>query len=164
MGIFATRNTLIPTFRTFHQQKNVGLKLPNLTCLNLSFQSPSPVSPHRRHSCTDSDTTSYTSALAFSRAEVLRIAYEPSRTSSCKITCRSTPFQIWWWGNPHALQRKATGGGTSEVVRETAGWTRPGLTLGTSTSASTEPSLCGGGTPSLCGGGTPSLCGGGGRR
>ena len=29
VGKFATRNTLIPTFRTFHQQKNVGLKLPN---------------------------------------------------------------------------------------------------------------------------------------
>ena len=35
-------------------------------------------------------------------------------------------------GNPHALQRKATGGATSEVVRKT------------STSASTPPSLCSG--------------------
>ena len=30
VGKFATRNTLIPTFRTFHQQKNVGLKLPTI--------------------------------------------------------------------------------------------------------------------------------------
>ena len=41
---------------------------------------------------------------------------------------------------PHALQKKATGGATSEVIRETAGWTRPSLTLGTSTPASTRPS------------------------
>ena len=38
---------------------------------------------------------------------------------------------------PHTLQRKTTGrGANSKVVRETAGWTRPCLTLGTSTSAS----------------------------
>ena len=30
VGKIATQNTLIPTFRTFHQQKNVGLKLPNV--------------------------------------------------------------------------------------------------------------------------------------
>ena len=41
---------------------------------------------------------------------------------------------------PHALQRKATEGVTTEVVRETAGWTRPGLTHGTSTPAFTRPS------------------------
>ena len=40
---------------------------------------------------------------------------------------------------PHALQRKATGGAMSKVVRETASWTQPGLTLETSTSASTRP-------------------------
>ena len=40
---------------------------------------------------------------------------------------------------PHALQKKATRKATSEVVREMAGWTRPGLTLGTSTPASTRP-------------------------
>ena len=38
----------------------------------------------------------------------------------------------------HALQRKTTGrGATSEVIREIASWTRPGLTLGTLISAST---------------------------
>ena len=30
VGKFATQNTLIPTFRTFHRQKYVGLKLPNI--------------------------------------------------------------------------------------------------------------------------------------
>ena len=32
VGKFATQNTLIPTFRTFHRQKYVGLKLPNNWC------------------------------------------------------------------------------------------------------------------------------------
>ena len=36
-------------------------------------------------------------------------------------------------------------GATSKVVRGTADWTQSGLTLGTSASASTGPSLCGGG-------------------
>ena len=70
-----------------------------------------------------------------------------------KTTCRSTPsrkdyLQINAFPNllvveqeeyPHALQRKATGGATSEVIREMAGWIRPGLTLGMSTPASTRP-------------------------
>ena len=38
---------------------------------------------------------------------------------------------------PHALQKKATRGATSKVIRGTAGRTRPGLTFGTSTLAST---------------------------
>ena len=38
---------------------------------------------------------------------------------------------------PHTLQKKATGGATSKVVRKTAGQMRPGLTLGTSILAST---------------------------
>ena len=37
----------------------------------------------------------------------------------------------------HALQKKATRGAMSKVIRGTAGQTRPGLTLKTSTSAST---------------------------
>ena len=37
-------------------------------------------------------------------------------------------------------KRKPLRGATSEVVKETAGWMRPGLTLGTSTLASTRPS------------------------
>ena len=37
---------------------------------------------------------------------------------------------------PHALQKKTTRGATKKVVRETAGRTRSGLTLGMSTSAS----------------------------
>ena len=39
---------------------------------------------------------------------------------------------------PYALQKKIIRGVPSEVVRETAGWTRPGLTLGTTTPASTK--------------------------
>ena len=37
---------------------------------------------------------------------------------------------------PHALQKKATGGATSKVVREMASQMRPSLTFGTSTLAS----------------------------
>ena len=41
---------------------------------------------------------------------------------------------------PHTLQRKAIGRrAMRKVERETAGWTRPDLTLGTSISASTSP-------------------------
>ena len=47
-------------------------------------------------------------------------------------------------GALHALQRKATGRAVSKVVKETAGWMWPDLTLGTSTSAFTKPFLCGG--------------------
>ena len=36
---------------------------------------------------------------------------------------------------PHALRKATEGGAMSKVVRETAGWTRPYLTLKTSTSA-----------------------------
>ena len=81
-----------------------------------------------------------------------------------KTTYRSAPFPSGGGGARDALQRKATGGATSEVVRETAGWTRPDLTLGTSTSASTRPPLCGGGPPSLCDGGPSSLCSEDGRK
>ena len=42
-------------------------------------------------------------------------------------------------GYPHALQRKATKGAISKVVRETASCTRPGLALKTSTPAFTRP-------------------------
>ena len=60
-----------------------------------------------------------------------------------KTTCRSTPFQIWWWWSERSKLTLYKGKPLEEpqgVVRETAGWTRPGLTLGTSTSASTRPS------------------------
>ena len=70
------------------------------------FLAIATTAPHRRHPHlprTNSATTSYTSALALSGAEVLRVAYEPSRTSSCKITCRSAPFQIWWWWSERGI-------------------------------------------------------------
>ena len=38
--------------------------------------------------------------------------------------------------HPHALRKVTGGGAMSKVVKETAGWTRPCLTHGTSTSAS----------------------------
>ena len=57
-----------------------------------------------------------------------------------KITCRSTPFPIWWWWSERGVLTLYKGKPLEEprwAVRETAGWTRPGLTLGTSTSAFT---------------------------
>ena len=57
-----------------------------------------------------------------------------------KITCRSMPFSIWWWWSERGVFTLFKGKPLEEprwAMRETAGWTRPGLTLGTSTSAST---------------------------
>ena len=119
---------------------------------------------------TDSDTTSHTSALALSGAEVLRVLRSRGQAACLmaglqeKTTYRSAPFPSGSGGARDALQWKAIGGVTSKVVREMAGWTRLDLTLGTSTSASTRPPLCDGGPPSLCGGGPSSLCGRDGRR
>ena len=61
-----------------------------------------------------------------------------------KITCRSTPFPIWWWWSERGVLTLYKGKPLEEprwAVRETAGWMRPGLTLGTSTSASTAFSV-----------------------
>ena len=108
--------------------------------------------------CTDSDTTSYTSALVLSGKKVLRVLQSQGQAvclmagSQEKTTYRSAPFPTGGGGARDALQRKAIGGATSKVVRETAGWTRSDLTLGTSTSASTRLFLYGGGPSSLCGG------------
>ena len=78
------------------------------------------------------------------RLEVLRVLrkleYKLSRKDYLQINAFPDLVVVEQEEYPHALQRKATGGATSEVVRETAGWTRPGLTLGTSTPASTRPS------------------------
>ena len=89
--------------------------------------------PHLSHtnsdttySCTNSDTTSYTSVLALSRAEVLRVLWSQGQAACLmaglqeKTTYRSAPFWIgWWWseGVPHALW-KATEGATSKVLRK----------------------------------------------
>ena len=73
----------------------------------------------------------YQSALAPSRVEVLRVAdYLQTNAFPDLVVVGREEY-------PHALQRKATRGVTSKVVRGTAGRMRPGLTLGTSTSAST---------------------------
>ena len=120
------------------------------------LQAPCRCHPHLSY--TNSDTTFYTSALALSGAEVLRVLWNQGQVaclmagSQEKTTYRSAPFPSGGGGARDALQRKATGGATSKVVRETAGWTRSDLTLGTSTSASTRPSLRGGGPSSLCDG------------
>ena len=43
--------------------------------------------------------------------------------------------------NPHALQIKTTKGAISKVLKETAGWTQPGLIFGMSTLVSTKFTL-----------------------
>ena len=133
---------------------------------------------HPHFSCTDLDTTSYTSALAFSGAEVLHVLQSQGQIAwlmaglQKKTTYRSAPFPSSGDGARDALEWKATRRVTSEVVRVTAGWTRPDLILWTSTSAFTRlllcsedpPFLCSGGSSSLCGRGLSFLCGGDGRR
>ena len=134
---------------------------------------------HPHLSCTDSDTTysridldttSYTSVLAFSRKKVLHVLWSRGQATCLmagfreKTTYRSAPFLSGGGGARDALQRKATRGAISEVVRETTGWTWPDLIFGTSTSAFTKPPLCGGGPLSLCSGNPSFLCGEDGRR
>ena len=81
-----------------------------------------------------------------------------------KTTYRSASFPSDGGETRDALQRKVTGGVTSEVVREMASWTRPDLTFGTLISTSTRPLLYGGDLPSLCGRALSFLCGEDGRR
>ena len=136
--------------------------------LTKPLQAPRCCHPHLSH--TNSYTTSHTSVLALSRKKVLRVLQSQGQAACLmagsreKTTYKSAPFPSGGGGARDALQRKATVGATSKVVRETAGWTRPDLTLGTSTSASTRPPLCGGGLPFLCGRGPFSLYGEDGRR
>ena len=117
------------------------------------------------YSRTDSNIISHISAIALSGAEVLCVLQSRGQAVCLiaglqeKTTYRSAPFPSGGSRARDALQRKATEGATSEVARETAGWTRPDLTLETSISASIRPPLCGGGPPPLCGRGPPSLCG-----
>ena len=56
-----------------------------------------------------------------------------------------------------ALQKKATGGATSKVVKETAGLTRLDLTLKTSISAFIRPLFCYRDPLSLCSKGLSSI-------
>ena len=128
---------------------------PHLSCIDLNTT----------YSCTNLNTTSYTSVLALSRKEVLRVLQSRGQAACLmaglreKTTYRSAPFPSGGSGARDALQKKATRGATSEVVRETPGWTRPNLTLETLTSASIRPFLCGKSPLSLCGGGPFSLYG-----
>ena len=86
-----------------------------------SFRPPLP--PLRATRCryprTDLDTTSYISALALSGAEVLCVFQSRCLIagSQKKTTYRSAPFPSGGGGARDALQRKATRGATSEVVR-----------------------------------------------
>ena len=140
--------------------------------LTKPLQAPRRCHPHlfctdsdTTYFCTDLDTTSHTSVLALFRKEVLRVLQTRGQAACLmaglreKTTYRSAPFSSGGGGAKDALQRKATGRATSELVRETAGWTRPDLTLGTSISASTRSPLCGGGPLFLYGRGPSSLCG-----
>ena len=74
---------------------------------------------------------SHQSVLALSRVEILCVADN--------LLTNAFPDLVVVEGEeyPHALQKKATRGAISKVVRETAGRMRPGLTFWTSTSAST---------------------------
>ena len=91
-------------------------------------------SSHRRIVATTSSPSyrlGHQSALALSGAEVLRVAdYLQTNAFLDLVVVEREEC-------PHALQKKATRGATNKVVRETAGRTRSGFTLGTSTSAST---------------------------
>ena len=84
----------------------------------------------------------YQSTLALSGAEVLcvlrNLGYKLSRKDYFQINAFLDLVVVEQEEYPHTLQIKATRGTTSKVVRETAGRTWPGLTLGTSTSASTR--------------------------
>ena len=71
------------------------------------------------------------STLALFGAEVLRVAdYLQTNVFPDLVIVEREEYL-------YALQRKAIGGAMSKVVKETAGKTWPGLTLETSTSAST---------------------------
>ena len=76
-----------------------------------------------------------------------------------KTTYRSALFPTGGGGARETLQRKATKGAMSKVVKDTAGWTRSDLTLKISISASTRLFFCDGGLSFLCGGdGRRSRC------
>ena len=116
------------------------------------------------------DITFYTLTLALSRAEVLCVLQSQGQAAYLiaglqeKTTYRSAPFLFGGDRARDALQWKTTRGATSEVVKETASWTRLDLTLRTLISASTRPLLCERGPLFLYGRGPSSLCGGDGRK
>ena len=143
---------------------------PLLTTKLLTKPLQAPCRYHPHLSYTNLDITFYTSALGLSRVEVLH-ALQSKGQAACliaglreKTTYRLAPFLSGAGKARDVLQWKATRGATSEVVRQTAGWTRPNLTLATSTSASIRPPPYKGGPPSLCDGGPSSLYGGDGKK
>ena len=104
---------------------NQTSNLFNPKILHASF-STSDLPRHRApHRClgqfphTDSNTTFHISALAFFGAEVLRVFQSHCLIAGSreKTTYRSAPFPSGGGGARDALQRKATGGATSKVVR-----------------------------------------------
>ena len=64
-----------------------------------------------------------------------------SRSSTCRRLLADQRLSSWWWWSKRSFltfyKGKSLRGATSEVVKETAGRTRLGLTLETTTSAST---------------------------
>ena len=105
------------------------------------------VSPHRRYNLISLVPTrlSISTSSFWSRSLMCRmwakqaICFDswPTREDYLQINAFPNLVVIEREEYPHALQRKATRGATSKVVRGTAGWTWPGLTLKTSISAST---------------------------
>ena len=83
-----------------------------------------------------------TLVIAPLRLEVLRVLRKPEykllRKDYLQINAFPDLVVVEREEYPHALQKKATRRATSKVVREVTSWTWPGLTLGTSTPASTR--------------------------
>ena len=88
------------------------------------------VQEHRAKTCYQ------TLVVASLRLEVLRVLwkleYKFSRKNYLQINAFLDLVVVEQEEYPHALQKKATRGATSKLVRETAGQTRLGLILGTS--------------------------------
>ena len=116
--------------------------------LNLIFLAIAMSSSSYRHIVATNSSPLYRlghqSALGLLGAEVLYVACEPKQFALVVGSQRLLADQrlsnlvvVEQKKFPHVLQRKAIRGATSEVIRETAGRTRSGLTFGTSTSAST---------------------------
>ena len=122
------------------------------------------------YSCTNLDTIFYKSALALSEKKVLYVLQSRSQAACLiaslqeKTTYKSVFFQFSGSGARDALQKKATGGTTSKVIRGTAGWTRLDMTLGTSIATFTTSSLYDEGPPFLCDRGSSFLYNGNSKR
>ena len=117
-----------------HMSLTLGL---HVTCqLHLSIFTASAINSSS-HRCIVATTSSslyrlgHQSVLAPFKAKVLRVANYLQTNAFPNLVV------VEWEKCPHALQKIATRRGTSKVVKEMAGQTQPGLTLGTSTSAST---------------------------